>query len=108
MLVRYRRRPGSLSADEVWMCSNAIRVLHKMRTAIDMTDGERSVLEEAIMRFEGKRAFISGDVPTAIDRLQRSTASLSSFRVTLIVLLIRTVPTFARTAYVWRSRLLGE
>jgi hypothetical protein len=115
VLVRYRRRPGSLSADEVWMCSNAIKVLHKMRTAVDMTDRERRVLEEAILSFEGrrlffegKRAFNSGDVPTAIERLQKSNTYLHSFRISLILLLIRTVPSFARTAYVWRSRLLGE
>lgn len=115
VLVRYRRRPSSLSADEVWMCTNAIKVLYKMRTAVDLTDEERRVLEEAVLRFEGKRlffegkrAFNAGDVPTAIERLQKSNDYLHSFRVTLILLLIRTVPSFARTAYVWRSRMLGE
>jgi glycosyltransferase involved in cell wall biosynthesis len=115
VLVRYRRRPGSLSSDEVWMCSNAIKVLHKMRIAVDMTDGERRILEEAILRFEGKRLFFegkrsfnAGDVPTAIELLQKSNKYLHSFKVSLIVMLIRTLPSVARTAYVWRSRLLGE
>lgn len=115
VLVRYRRRPGSLSADEVWMCSNAIRVLYKMRTAVDMSADERRTVEEAILRFEGKRlfyegkrAFSDGDVTTAIERLQQSNKYLHSLRVSMIVLLIRAVPSFARTAYLWRARLLGE
>jgi len=114
-LVRYRRRPGSLSADEVWMCSSATRVLVKMRDAVPMTDEERRVLESAVLRFEGKklffegkRAFTDGDIPLAIDRLEKSNTYLHSLRVWLILLLIRTVPSIARTAYVWRSRVTGE
>jgi glycosyltransferase involved in cell wall biosynthesis len=115
VLARYRRRQGSLSADPVWMCNNAIRVLHKMRTAVTMTDDERRTLEESIVRFEGKRlfyegkrAFNDGDVPTAIERLKQSNKYLRSLRVSMIILLIRAVPTVARTAYLWRSRMLGE
>jgi glycosyltransferase involved in cell wall biosynthesis len=113
-LVRYRRRPGSLSADEVWMCTNATRVLVKMRDAVPMSDEERKLLESAVLRFEGKklffegkRAFKDGDVPLAIDRLEKSNAYLHSPRVRLILLLIRTAPSIARTAYAWRSRLTG-
>lgn len=115
VLVRYRRRPGSLSADEVWMCTNAIRVLHKMRTAVSMTDEERKVLEDAVLRFEGKRlffegkrAFNDGDVSKSMELLRQSNTYLHSLRITLIVSLIRILPKFARTAYLWRSRLLGE
>jgi glycosyltransferase involved in cell wall biosynthesis len=115
VLVRYRKRPGSLSSDPVWMSSSAIRVLHKMRTAVSMTEDERGTLEQAILRFEGKRlffegkrAFSDGDLVTALDRLQKSNKYLHQFRVSMIILLIRAVPSFARTAYVWRSRMLGE
>lgn len=114
-LVRYRRRPGSLSADEVWMCSSATRVLVKMRDAVPMTDEERRVLESAVLRFEGKRlffegkrAFTDGDIPLAIDRLEKSNRYLHTLRVWLILLLIRTMPSFARTAYFWRARVTGE
>ncbi len=114
VLVRYRRRPGSLSADEVWMWSNAIRVLIKMRDAVPLTEDERRTLENAIVLYEGKRlfcegkrAFNDGDVPLALDRLQKSNARLHSPRIWMITKLIRTVPSFARTAYLWRSRLIG-
>jgi len=115
VLVRYRRRSGSLSADEVWMCSNAIHVLNKMRTAVSMTEEERKVLEDALLRFEGKRLFFEGkrafndsDVPKAIERLRKSNTYLHSFRVSLILLLIRALPRFACTVYLWRSRMVGN
>ncbi len=115
VLVRYRRRMGSLSSDEVWMNSNAVRVLNKMRDAVPMTAGERRVLENAILRFEGrrlffegKRAFNSGDYSMAVDRLEKSNKYLRSVRVWLIILLVRNLPSVARTAYVWRSRFIGE
>ena len=110
-LVRYRRRPGSLSADPVWMCSNATRVLHKMRTSISMSDDERSKVEKAIARFEGRRlffegkqAFADGDIPTAVDRLAKSNAHLHSPRIWLILQLVRTAPSLARFVYNRRTR----
>lgn len=115
VLVRYRRRMGSLSSDEVWMNSNAARVLNKMRDAVPMTADERRVLEDAILRFEGrklffegKRAFNSGDFSMAVDRLEESNKYLRSVRVWMILWLVRTLPSVARTAYVWRSRFIGD
>ena len=115
ILVRYRRRPGSLSADPVWMCDSALRVLQKMRTAVSLTDGERRALERSILRFQGqrlfylgKRAFIAGEMSSAITCLKHANNYLHSLRISLIVRLIETLPNFSRTAYVWRTRILGE
>jgi len=114
ILVRYRRRPDSLSADAVWMSTNALRVLVKMREAVPLSEDERQELEKAILFFEGrrffyegKRAFTSGDIPLAIERLEKSNNYLRSPRVWMILLLIRTVPSIARTTYLWRTRLIG-
>lgn len=113
-LVRYRRRPGSLSADPVWMCDNQIRVLQKMRTAVHLSAGERRVLEGSVRRVKGKRlfymgkqAFNAGNMSKAITYLEHANEYLHSLRTWLIVRLIRTVPTLARTMYAWRTRLLG-
>jgi glycosyltransferase involved in cell wall biosynthesis len=113
ILARYRRRPDSLSADDVWMASSALRVLVKMRDAVPLSEDERRELEKAILFFEGKRLFYegkralnSGDIPLAIDRLEKSNTYLHSPRVWMILLLIRTVPSIARTAYLWRTRLV--
>ena len=114
-LVRYRRRPGSLSADPVWMCSNATRVLYKMRTSVPMTEAERSSVEEAILRFEGRRlffegkqAFADGDISLALDRLTKSNAYLRSPRVWLICQLVHAAPSLARFMYNWRAKWNGS
>jgi len=115
VLVRYRRRPGSLSADPVWMCSNATRVLYKMRTSVPMSDEERAKVEAAIIRFEGRRlfyegkqAFVCGDIPLTLDRLKKSNAYLHSPRVWMIHRLVRTAPSLTRVAYHWLSRWNGS
>ena len=114
-LVRYRRRPDSLSADPVWMCSNASKVLQKIRTSVVMTKEERKVVDRAIMRFEGrklffegKKAFNSGDVATAIERFKESNRYLHSPRIWMILQLLRVAPSFARHMYGWRTRRNGD
>jgi len=111
VLFRYRRRKDSLSADPAWMCANAMKVLVKMRTAVHTTAEERQIVESAIRRlegrklfFEGKRAFVAGDIPSAVDRLRQANARLDNLRLRMILLLIRTMPRIARTVYLWRSR----
>lgn len=106
VLLRYRRRPGSLSADRVWMCANAVKVLMKMRTAVQLTVDEREVLESAIRRFEGKklffegkRAFIAGDISSAADRITQANVLLDNTRLRMILFLIRTMPRLTRTLY---------
>jgi glycosyltransferase involved in cell wall biosynthesis len=111
VLVRYRRRPGSLSFDEDWMCSNVARVLIKLRDAVPMTEEECRVVKSAIRHFEGKklffegkRAFTSGNISLAVDRLEESNEYLHSPRIWMILQLVRTMPSIARVAYAWRSR----
>jgi glycosyltransferase involved in cell wall biosynthesis len=107
----YRLRPDSLSADPVRICDSATTVLVKMRTAVQTTAEERQVLESAILRFrgtklffEGKRAFIAGDIPCAIDKIRQANILLRDTRLRMILLLITTMPHIARTIYLWRAR----
>jgi hypothetical protein len=109
VLLRSRCRPDSLSADPVWMCDHAGRVLVKMRTSVDLTDEERQILESAIRRFEGKklfyegkRAFMAGDIPLATDLLERANSCINSTRIRMILLAIRVMPRIVRKAYAWR------
>lgn len=110
VLFRYRRRPDSLSADPVWMYANALKVLVKMRSAVQTTAEERQILESAIRRFkgkklfiEGKSAFIAGDIPSAIDRLEQASTLLKKTRLRMILFLIRRIPQITRRAYLWSS-----
>jgi glycosyltransferase involved in cell wall biosynthesis len=107
----YRLRPDSLSADPVRICDSATTVLAKMRTAVQTTAEERQVLESAILRFrgtklflEGKRAFIAGDIPSAVEKLGQANVLLRDTRLRMIFWLISTMPHIARRVYLWRSR----
>jgi glycosyltransferase involved in cell wall biosynthesis len=108
---RYRRRPDSLSANHAKMCAAACQVLEKMRTAVQMTDEERQILENAVRRFkgrqlffEGKDAFVTGDYVTAIDAFKRADAFLNSRRLRLICVLLVVMPETSRTFYLWTVR----
>lgn len=109
VLLRYRVRGDSLSADPVWMYSNAERVLQKMRTAVELTYEERKILESSVRHFkgnklfhEGRLAFREGDMPVAIDRLKKANAYLDSLRIRAILFGIRAMPRILQRVYEWR------
>ena len=58
VLVRYRVRGDSLSADPVWMYDHARRVLEKMLASMSLTDEERSAVQVAIRRMEGNKLIL--------------------------------------------------
>jgi glycosyltransferase involved in cell wall biosynthesis len=111
VLLHYRRREGSLSSDLVWMHGSALKVLNKVGTSLALTEQEQRALEAAVHRFEGnkffyegKDAFVQGDMATAIDRLNQANSRLHSPKIAAIVLMLRTMPSFARAAYAWMAR----
>ncbi|HUN62518.1 MAG TPA: glycosyltransferase family A protein [Candidatus Sulfotelmatobacter sp.] len=115
VLLHYRRRLGSLSSNDAWMCGNAIQVLTRLRTGVQLTNEERQVLESAIRRYEGnkllyegKYAFIAGDISSAVDRLQQAKIRLDSRRLGIIVFLIRLMPKVSRSVYLWRLQQRGD
>jgi len=109
-IFRYRLHKGSLSSDPILMNSQAVKVLQKLRTSVEMTTEERQVLEAALRKFEGlaffweaKRAFLAGDFAMAEDRLRTANNVLPSIRTFLILQLVRVIPRLARAFYVWNS-----
>src|SRR5207302_3958916 len=99
VLVRYRRRAGSLSADPVWMCEHALKVLTKAERTFELTTAERRALKEAVARFRamlsfnrGKRAFFRGDAQAAINELAGANAQLRSPKLALTILGLRVAP----------------
>ena len=111
VLVRYRKREGSLSSDPVWMLASAIKVLIKMRTAVVLNEKEKAVVESAIRRWEGKKLFQEGrraldqsDVPTAIQCFEQANLRLREFRLWIILRLLRIMPSTTRAVYRWRSQ----
>jgi len=115
VLLRYRVRGDSLSADPVWMHDHAARVLRKMQNAVPLTEEEREAVETTLqcehghkLFFEGKRAFLEGDFPQAVDLIKKSNALLKSVRIGAILFALRTMPRLCLKAYNWKMPQLGQ
>jgi glycosyltransferase involved in cell wall biosynthesis len=113
VLLRYRRRPGSLSSDPAIMAANAAKVLRKALTKIQLSDDERNLIERKLAKLEGdrlfyeaKQAFFAGDYSVAVRKFQDANRYLNSRRIARLVLLLRTAPRLARLAHfcLYRNR----
>jgi glycosyltransferase involved in cell wall biosynthesis len=112
-LVRSRLRPGSLSADAIWMCRHIVRVLDKVRAEMSLTPAEADLVGnrrahfEAIRRLnEGRQAFFRGDDETAIQALTEANAVLSRRKIAFALLAVRLAPDLLRHVYTLRDRLV--
>jgi hypothetical protein len=111
VLLRYRRRPGSLSADLAAMAEHAAKVLRKAQATMVLSDAERAAIERKLARFEGERLFqegrqqfLAGDYGTAVSKLQAANQRLKSGRIARFLLLLRVAPGLTRRAHVWLDR----
>src|SRR5215211_460208 len=52
VLARYRRRPGSLTADPIWLGQHIIQVLDKVKQTMDLTPSEGATVDLHHQRFE--------------------------------------------------------
>jgi glycosyltransferase involved in cell wall biosynthesis len=111
VLGQYRRHPGSLSSDVVGMIESFIGVLARIAHSPLLSAAERAVVERQILveqvRMEmekGRSAFLAGDSEAAIRHLSRVNEERRSFKLGLILRLLRVAPGFLKTLYEWRSR----
>ena len=110
VLLRYRRRPGSLSSDPARMASHAAKVLRKMQQGgVPLSEAEKETIRVKLryfdgnhLFFEGKQAFFAGKYAVALERLQAANQYLLSTRIRLLILLIRLAPELARRVHAWR------
>jgi GT2 family glycosyltransferase len=112
-LVRYRRRPGSLSADSVWMYQHILAVLDKSARTMTLSSQEDAVLQQERARFqsmlwlhEGKRALASGDHEAATQGLTQANRFLKSPKLAATLLLLRFAPKTLRRVYKLRDRFI--
>lgn len=113
VLARYRRRPGSLSSDPVWMCEHILQVFNKARAQMTLTPDEQRTLDEesarlhAMLRFhEGKRAFFRRDTQAAISAMTEANAFYKSRKTAFAVWLLRVAPQLLLRAYDLRDRFV--
>jgi glycosyltransferase involved in cell wall biosynthesis len=103
-LVRYRRRPGSLSADPIWMLDNVLHVLDKTERTLPLTPDDLAALRGTRRRYladlrvlEGKRALLLGDVPSARRLLGEANAAAANWKVAGTLAALRVVPNAVRS-----------
>lgn len=114
-LARYRRRPGSLSSDRVWMTTNLLSVLEKAANTLDLTSAERETLDKeiigrrAILRlFEGKQALARGETKVAVARFSEANNYLRSPKLSAVILLLRHMPRLLSWTFAARERFLAK
>ena len=112
VLARYRRRPGSLTADPIRLSENVIRVLKKVKEMMDLTPSERASVNLHQQRFtallnfhKGKRAFFSGNTPGAIQGLTEANRFFRNRKIALTLKMLRIAPRLLLRAYDLRDRL---
>jgi len=115
MLVHYRRRPDSLSADPVRMCQQILKVLEYAEARNNLTKTESDALRQQIRRFralasfhEGKRDLFAGNTLSAISKLRNANIFLRSPKISLALMILRTSPQLLLQAYKFRHRFFIE
>jgi hypothetical protein len=113
VLGQYRRSGGSLSSDPVPMIESFLSVLAKTASAPNVSAAQREVVERQIQtertRLEvekAKRGFRAGDAEAAIRHLSRANAQRKSWKIRLILVLLRVAPGFLQMLDRWRNRLM--
>lgn len=111
VLARYRRRPGSLTADPIWLSEHILTVLRKVKQREDLTASERTALDNRYQHFhallhlhQGKHAFFSGDVPGAIKGLTEANRFFRNRKTSFTLMMLRVAPRLLLRAYDLRDR----
>lgn len=112
VLAHYRRRPGSLTADPIWLSQNVLRVLKKVKQTMTLTPSEEATVDLHRQRFEallslheGKRAFFSGDTAGAIRGLTEANRFFRNRKIAFTLTMLRIAPRLLLRAYDLRDRL---
>ena len=112
VLAQYRRRPGSLTADPIWLSEHILQVLNKISRTMDLTPPERATVDQQLDHFyallrlhEGKRAFFAGDKAGAIKALTEANRYFRNRKTAVSVMLMRVAPRLLLRAYDLRDRL---
>jgi glycosyltransferase involved in cell wall biosynthesis len=110
-LALYRRHPGSLSSDRVWMTRHLLKVFEKCARTLKLSASDIELLNEQIIShraklhlFEGKHALITGGANAALVHFQEANAHLRSPKLKLVIVLLRHLPRVAIWVFTGRER----
>ena len=113
-LVHYRRRPGSLSSDELSMCKSVLQVFDKLEQSGGLTPEETEALQHRRLEHlaklqlcEGKVALSEGDFTTAASKFAEANAFFKSRKIGISLLMLRFAPWMLLRAFNFRNRLVN-
>ncbi len=115
VLVRYRKRQASLSADPTSMARANLVALSKAMSLWPADSREGRSLREAVARktaeleiLRGKVALKAADTTVALDHFRRANAYHRSAKLSLVMALLRYTPALVRGAYSFRERTFSS
>ena len=113
ILVRYRKRPASLSADPTSMAQANLLALTKATAFWPETSAEAGLLRDAIARktaeletIRAKLALKLNDIAGAIKHLERANLFYRSAKLRGVVTLVQYAPALVRGVYTLRERMV--
>jgi glycosyltransferase involved in cell wall biosynthesis len=113
ILVQYRKRDASLSADPTWMAEWHLKVLKKARAHWPKESNEGSLLETAIAQKTAELAFLrgkeqlrTGDVNSAVVEFTEANRYHRGAKMAALILLLRLAPGLIRRLFRLRDMLL--
>ncbi len=113
ILVRYRKREASLSADPTRMAEWHLKVLKKARALWPKESNEASLLATATARkaaelaiFRGKQGLRKGDVNSAVFQFTEAKRYYRSAKISAVIVLLRLAPGLTRRLLRLRGILL--
>lgn len=111
VLAEYRRHPAGLSSNTAAMIESFMGGLSKIARSPALSPADREVVERQITveraRLElerGKRAFLAGDYQAAISHLSRANVQRKSFKLAMILWVLRIAPGCLKALYERRNR----
>lgn len=114
LLVCYRKRRESLSADPMWMAQWDLKVLEKARALWPKESNEASLIKTAIVqrtaelaKLRGKQALRTGDVDSAVVQFTEANRYYSSTMMSAVILLLRLAPGLIRRLFRLRGMLVA-
>jgi glycosyltransferase involved in cell wall biosynthesis len=113
VLVQYRQRDASLSADPTWMAEWHLKVLKKARALWPKESNEAGLLEMATAQktadlaiLRGKQGLRTGDVNSAVVQFTEAKRYYRSAKMSALILLLRLAPGLMRCVFRLRGMLL--
>jgi glycosyltransferase involved in cell wall biosynthesis len=115
VLVRYRRRERSLSADPVWIAENNLRVLDKMQRTFVPDSYEWKLLEHQRRRkiadanyWNGRKAVASGDSAAALAHFSKAGEFFRTPGLRVLIFALRAMPGIVLGVHKLRQRIKSK